>query len=231
MLHLGWAVLPVTHLAAIWRGRASGEAKAAQRFASFASSLDAHGFSNVSALAAKGVHDELRHAELCLRLAGTTAPAPAIEAACWSRSSLLWQAIAFCCITETLNTALIASGLERADDSEAANTLRSILRDEVTHSKLGWAVLSSVPRDELKTLEFDLFEVLRRTVSVSMLEADEHGELVAYGELLPSERRAVVTSVVKDVVLEGLHSFGLDVSAGHRWLAGFEQLSRSSVHG
>lgn len=221
-------------LGQLWRGRAKGELKAAATFASFASALDAHGFGALAPLARGAVADELRHVELCRALARDPGPAPTLGAVKrWSRRGLLAQAVAFGCVTETLNTALLAAALETAVDDEATGALRAILRDEVGHAKLGWAVVQSVEQAELAQLGFDVSHALVAAASAALLEADGDGRiaLVAWGEPLPSARRAVVASTVRDVVLPGLAQVGLDVEPGWRWLTQFEAKDAAAVHG
>lgn len=214
---------------ATWRGRAVGEQKAAWRFACLAGALDDHGLPRLAALARRGVADELRHVDLCLALAGAThLPDRARAVDRWSRRRLLGEAVAFCCVTETLNTALLATGLERANDTASAATLRQILRDEVTHARLGWAVLGSFSPQEVEAAGLDLAALLRRTVSADVF--DDTAEL-APGEPTRAERRAVISSTVREVVIPGLAQGGLDVRSAERWLTAFDAGRPEVVHG
>ena len=139
--------------AKIWRERQAFELEAAQRFAWLASEFDAMGASpTVQQLAAKAADDERRHAELCATLSrhfgevGVTSRAPVVRrvapAGLERKDALIYEVVALACVTETLSTALLGALVDRASDSLAKRTMHSILRDEVSHSRLGWAYLA-----------------------------------------------------------------------------------------
>src|SRR5258706_11205032 len=97
--------------------------------------------------------DEARHRDLCAVLAarfGETdaknhVPPPGRigRSDMAPRDRLLWEVVAVCCISETMNTSLLTRCQEVAKDTEAAATLHELLEDEVRHAQLGWAHLAS----------------------------------------------------------------------------------------
>lgn len=223
-----------SRLQALWRGRAASELKAAQVFSSFSVALERHGFASLQRLSERGVADECRHVDLCRTLAGDDTSVVSLAApADWSRAALIGRAVSFCCITETLNTTLLHASVEVAEDTASAEALRSILKDEVAHARLGWAIVKSCAKAELESVGASLYRLLRETVSYGTLAADtdEARARVASGEPLPSTRRDVIASTVEQVVLPGLAQCGVEVSQGHSWLADFRAHTPSSVHG
>jgi hypothetical protein len=187
-------------------------------------------------MAREAASDELRHATLCVGLVTHFGGAPlpdepveahvrrVVPAGLEGREALLYELIALSCVTETLSTALLGALVEAARDTIAKETMHSILRDEVRHSRLGWAYLAEahaagardvvgphLPRMLAGTLGPDSFAPTRSD--------PEEAELAGYGELEPSASLRVVRECFAEVIFPGLARFGIDTSLGERWLA------------
>jgi hypothetical protein len=219
--------------ARVWGDRRRLELEAASRFARLASELHAHGASHVVCeLAETAAADELRHAELCADLSrhfgeepGHCAPPvarPVAPPGLEGKDALVYEIVAMACVTETLSTALLGSLVERATDSRAASAMRSILRDEVRHSQLGWAYLAEAPAPRaIDAVGLRLLRMLDATLSPELLHAapddPDEAALAGLGQLERHERRRVVRETLKAVVFPGLERYGADVSGGQRW--------------
>jgi hypothetical protein len=225
--------------AKIWSERQAFELEAAQRFAWLANEFDAVGASStVLELAAKAADDERRHAELCATLSrhfgevGVTSRAPVVRrvapAGLERKDALIYEVVALACVTETLSTALLGALVDRASDSLAKRTMHTILRDEVSHSRLGWAYLaeaaSARAMDAVSAhlpamLQSTLSDELFRPSSIDPLESAVAG----LGQLERIERRRIVRETLEQVVFRGLERFGADVRNGRRWIEQGEQ--------
>ena len=144
-------------LAGVWAFRARAERDAIARFRRLSSELARQGAERrVVELATAAVDDEERHARLCSDLArhygSRDTPgigsAPAIgPRGAPPADQLLYEVVAFCCVTETLNTSLMHVAYTRARVPYVREAIREILRDEIWHSRLGWAHLHAARAD------------------------------------------------------------------------------------
>jgi ferritin-like protein len=227
---------PVRELARrVWRYRLGSELETAQRFRALAPVLQALGVSKtVVAMADQAAADELRHASLCRELirhfGGDPPPDPQISLrpiappGLQGRESVLYELVALACVTETLSTALLGELVTRARDPVCKQVMHSILRDEVNHSRLGWAFLAEerargtrdcvgqyLPHMFAATLGDEFF--------CSTAAADPRlGELAGLGSLERPERQRIVRETLAHVVLPGLERFGIETAFGRRWL-------------
>src|SRR5690606_15690674 len=221
--------------AQIWRTRQRFELLAAARFASLAARLAAAGAPGaVVALATRAVEDEKRHAQRCAELAshfGGPCPtalalphAPRLGPKATPKVTLLYELVAMSWITETLSTTLLGALVEHAEESTARTVMREILRDEVRHARIGWAYLSQVVPDGAHGLVAAyLPAMIAATVSEELFdERDEPPEvqtLIGVGQLPRAMRRNLFVATLGEVVFPGLARFGIDPSAGERWLS------------
>ena len=220
--------------ARVWTARYLVEIDAAVRFERLARELaELDGLHDVIQLATRAGEDERRHGELCLELIahfGGKLPEPPSPAApplrlagATARERLLYEIVALCCVTETLSTALLGTMCDEAVDPVGARAMRSIVKDEVRHSQLGWAHLaaehqqgmrdvvgSRLPAMLAQTLEPELFS--RRP------EHPLQEELDTMGALGRAKRRRIVVETLSEVVFPGLERFGIDIRPGQQWL-------------
>jgi hypothetical protein len=220
----------------VWTRRLHVERDAAARFGRLGGELVAVGAADeVVALAERAAADERRHAALCEELIehfGGDAPA-ATEATLGApvgpkeaepRQRTAYEMVAMSCLTETLSTALLGALVERADEDRVRDIMREILRDEVQHSRLGWAHLAAEHREGASVAWIGAYlpAMLRATVRDELFDSgDEHAEqeaLSGMGSLSRAERLDVFVQCMQRVVFPGLRQFGIDSSAGARWL-------------
>jgi hypothetical protein len=221
------------HAGALWSFRAGAELDASARFARIADALarnDAH--PDVVELARKAATDELRHYDRCAALAqrfGTTPPPkrirvapPLCVAAGDERRQTLYEAIAMGCVTESLSVALLLEMRTAAQDEVVDETIGEILRDEIQHSRLGWAHLAA----EHGAIDLDfvgaklpgmLADTLHEEVFATP-DPHEDESLAGLGGLPRRRRVAVVIEALEEIVFPGLVRFGIDVASAHAWL-------------
>jgi len=222
-------------VAGVWAFRARSEREAASRFERLAAQLDAEDAAPVVvAMAKRAAHDEVRHVAICEELAARYGHRGAVEEAApageigprrdGARERLLYEVVAFCAVTESVNAALMAVSHERATDPAVRAAVREILRDEVTHARLGWAHLSAErARGGGAGLAQGLSAMLAGTVRDELF-APTDGEavdprLAGHGELPRAVRVEVFVQTLEAVVFPRLEAHGVDASAGRAWLA------------
>ncbi len=222
-------------LAEVWSFRARSEQQAEQRFGRLARELEETGAEAVVVrMARRAVADEGSHARICASMAaryghrddGVQAP-PATRIGPRSlglRRRVLFEVVAFACITETVNAALMTETYRHATVPAVRDAVRHILKDEVGHSRMGWAHLSAErARGEGEFVAQWLPRMLRGTVADELFAAQAMGAtdpaLMAHGELPESVRLDVFLSALRDVIFPGLESVGIDTGSGRDWIA------------
>ena len=218
-----------------WGFRARVEQEAALRFDRLAGVVA--GFdpdSPVPALMRRAAEDERRHTELCAGLARTLGgpveldPAPLLPEIAPStldpRKAVLYEVVAACCITETESMATLTTLLSGAPDPEVRDVLHAISRDEVVHSRMGWAHLAR----ESSTAEVAFLAplvpgMLAGTIDPGLFSEAPAGEdaegLLRLGVLPLAKKREVFLGTLEQVVFPGLERFGVDPEPARQWLA------------
>ena len=220
-----------------WAFRARVEQEAALRFDRLATMVA--GFdpgSPVPAMMRRAADDERRHTELCARLAhGLGNPIeldPGAELASIAPASLdarqaaLYEVVAACCITETESMATLTTLMAAEPDPEVREVLHSISKDEVVHSRMGWAHLSrESAAGQVAFLGPLIPGMLAGTIDESLFgapPADEDAEgLLRLGVLPLEKKREVFLGTLEQVVFPGLEKFGVDPEPARRWLGKF----------
>jgi hypothetical protein len=226
------------------------ELEAAARFGHLSEALaDTGARREVVGLAREAAEDELRHAALCRQLvvhhgghvepsglpvSAQDLPRPIAPRGLDRRQRLLYEVIALSCVTETLSLALLGRLVERANDDATRRAMQSILRDEVRHSRLGWAHLASEATSGARDIVGAyLPAMLAGTVQPELFSAGpEHPlaeDLGGLGALSRRERRDVFARTLTQVIFPGLECFGVDTARGRRWLG--ERLEASASCG
>ena len=219
----------------VWSYRLRSELESAARFRALAPALRACGASSIIAdMADDAAADELRHADLCRQLIrhfGGDLPAEQeISLNTLSPRGIqpgervLYELVALSCVTETLSTALLAELVARAQDPVCRQAMHTILRDEVDHSRLGWAFLAEqhargvrdcigpyLPPMLEDTLGSRLFDPCAAPEPYAV-------ELAGLGVLELPERQRVVRETLEQVIFPGLERFGIDTAHGRAWL-------------
>lgn len=228
-----------------WQMRHRFELIAAARFRWLAEELAAVGAHDaVVNLARNAAADELRHAERCselvvhfggdrgshLSVAASEPPSSALPAVgrvapagLTRREALLYEVVAMSCVTETLSTALLAELVEEAGDDRARAAMHEILRDEVNHSRLGWAHLAREHEEGTRDVVGPhLPAMLRATVEDELFsgaaEDPAWRELARLGALSRASRLRLFAETMQSVVFPGLARFGVDIALGAAWL-------------
>ena len=216
-----------------WRFRWEVELAAELRFKRLAQRLARNGaLPVVVELAARASSDERRHAALCGELAleygadsipsGVSAPEispPALD----ERDRVLYEVVAACCVTETESVSVLTTLVNSVRGGRMQTILRELLRDEVGHSRLGWAHLAheSTQRN-VHFLDGLIPNMLEGAVAPGLFQAAreelESPELLAHGVLPHSMKRAVFTTTLLDVVFPGLESLGVHAGQARNWL-------------
>ena len=218
-----------------WAFRARVEQDAALRFDRLATVVA--GFdpgSPVPAMMRRAADDERRHTELCARLAHGLGNPVALDAgdelasiapgSLDERQAALYEVVAACCITETESMATLTTLLARETEPNVREVLHSISKDEVVHSRMGWAHLSreSVAA-EVAFLGPLIPGMLAGTIDEGLFGSpppDEDPEgLLRLGVLPLAKKREVFLGTLEQVVFPGLEKFGVDPAPGRAWLA------------
>jgi len=182
----------------------------------------------------RAADDERRHTELCARLSGSLGSPvtldPEVELPSIAPGSLderqaaLYEVVAACCITETESMATLTTLMAAEPDPEVRDVLHSISRDEVVHSRMGWAHLSrESAAGEVAFLGQLIPGMLAGTIDEGLFGAPPAGEdpdgLLRLGVLPLEKKREVFLGTLEQVVFPGLERFGVDPEPGRRWLA------------
>ncbi|HET9956356.1 MAG TPA: hypothetical protein VFQ61_17730 [Polyangiaceae bacterium] len=223
-------------VARVWLSRSQNEHKTSFLFEhvlNAATALEADG--PVLTLARRAIGDELRHAELCRRVAERYARSENPKAAemspipqprfrgCSERESALLCLVMHCCVNETIASAYLKHCLDAARGNVARVALRCLLRDEVDHSRLGWAHLASsrVDESERRTVGDAMPELLHAVRAAWLASDDDLSEAApeGHGSLPIRDVAAAVLAAVNDLIIPGLAHVGVDPSRARSWLS------------
>jgi len=217
-----------------WAFRTRAEIEATARFARMATELAEVGATPIVVRgAADASADELRHRDLCARLAAKWGEPNALahepprnrigRSEMDPRDRLLWEMVAVCCISETMNTSLMTRCIEVAKDEEIRSTLHELLEDEVRHARLGWAHLAAERAAGRGQFLRDVLPLmLDASVEPGFLDGPPPepwvDALYDYGELPWTELVQIYRDTLNLVVFPGLDAVGVDTSKGRAWL-------------
>lgn len=218
-------------VAAMWAFRARSERQAAARFARIAARLEAIGaHASLIDLARRSIADERRHEQRCAALAErfghealalpeATAPEVAphnLE----RRRRVTYELVAFCCLTESINAALLTRSYAVASEPDSRAAIREILADEVQHARLGWAYLAR--EDDRAWLSEHFVRMLEATVPEELrdprIQPDPSPALRAHGVFSRAELRGILCECVDEVITPGLALLGVDASPISTWM-------------
>jgi hypothetical protein len=178
--------------------------------------------------------DEERHRDLCAVLAArfgendaknhVPPPGRIGRSQMDPRDRLLWEVVAVCCMSETMNTSLLTRCQEVAKDAQIRATLHELLQDEVRHAQLGWAHLASERAAGRGAFLRDVLPlIIQASVEPGFLEGEMElpwtESLYDYGELPMSELLQIYRETMDEVVLKGLDAMGIQTDLGRAWLS------------
>jgi hypothetical protein len=183
---------------------------------------------------ARGADEEIRHSEICARLAETYAgeavvrpqidsvPLPRFDVGDEDLETALLVA-GMCCVNETIATAWISACLAAAKTPLATMANRIHLHDEIEHARVGWAHLASdavsdATRSALgvclpRLLEANAPGWERDDASLPAEGVPEQGHLPV------AVSRRVFLDAVADLVVPGFAHVGVDTGPARAWLA------------
>jgi hypothetical protein len=223
---------PRRRAADAWAFRGRVEREAELRFARLARTirtLDAG--SPVPGLMERAAADEAGHAELCAGLAAAfgrpgidvATDVPIAPAGLAAREAALYEVVAACCITETESVATLTALLEAPAEPRVREVLHAIARDEVLHSRMGWAHLAREAGGGVAFLAPWIPVMLAGTVDADLFAGagpePDAAALLALGVLPRAEKRAIFVGALEDVVFPGLEQLGVDAAPARAWLA------------
>jgi hypothetical protein len=146
-------------IAGVWIARAASERRVSDAFAIVRDALTELGADPaLTALAARAVDDEMRHAELsrvvASRYAGAELAHPerltlAVPRHANASETLrrVLHVVGQCCLNETIASAFLETAIRHARAPIARAALRELLSDEIDHARIGWGLLASVDRE------------------------------------------------------------------------------------
>lgn len=218
-------------LAGTWMRRSEAEHLAVSTFSVLALDLvAARAPADVLSLCLRAGIDEIRHAELCVRMAEIYSGERKLPA--YGMSSLpddparpkLHQALAntmlVSCVSETYATTVLAATRELTTDPTAQAVLTSIYSDEVMHARLGWSYLRhALERGDPGVIDAAAAMIpiaLRGVANVVEMERPV-GEVTdavrAHGLMTPAEERVIFSTCVREVLVPGFTALGIPVGS------------------
>lgn len=201
-----------------WRHRTLDEYRSLIGLSQYLDELGALGLAfDAVSTAVRVVRDEARHVELCRRmvraLGGTDRiPGQPTYVRSAVRKPLLERVLSTTlgslCIGETLSVALLAATRDVTTDPLARAVLTTLTADEAVHSQLGWTLLPllwpQTPRALRQKLVATVEPSLAYAEQVALEAGDDPAGRNPFGDLLPSERRAVFHHAAQRDVRERL---------------------------
>jgi hypothetical protein len=221
-------------VATTWKTSWRVEFEAGLRFDKLVGKLESVGTpAELVDLARAACEQERTHSRLCGELAqefGAALDAPLPEgvpeiapAGLGPRERVLYEVVAACCVTET--TSCGSQTLLLAADPEPAvkAVLHTIARDEVGHSRLGWAHLTfEASRGDVRFLgelvPMMLGDPASPWMSALPSEVVDDPRLMRFGVLPRNRRREEFATMLREVVFPGLARYGIDTDPSRAWL-------------
>lgn len=207
-------------LGAYWWRRAEGELTSWVGFQHVLGDLEAEGAPEpVVALARRAVADEHRHAMWCRDWAVSfghpggaveprTAASIGLPGAPEPENRLL--RIALCAFTETVGCVILRRVREVVTDPALRKLNQRHLSDELQHSRVGWAYLSSLSEERRAALR-KILPLLLEVLEHAACDGPEQDreELVPYGYFTPRLLRAAYDEAHSGIIRPGLEALGL----------------------
>jgi hypothetical protein len=214
-------------LVAVWIGRAASEQRVSTSFQIMRDSLTALAApEDLRALAARGIDDELRHAEICRtvasRIAGTEVAQPPplafalpqIDAPEETRHAL--YVLGHCALNETTASAFLEATLTKTRGALARAALRELLADEMDHGRIGWshlATLAPAARRRLVPWLAPLVAANLRSWRATPRLSQARPALVAHGAPDPDTVEHALLTATRELIVPGLAHLGLPTDA------------------
>jgi hypothetical protein len=149
------------------------------------------------------------------------APAGPTELSIGSR--LLYEIVAFCCVTESMNAALLMTLHQCAFHERVRETAHALLIDEVQHAKFGWAYLAHVrnQQHDVGFLAQHLGDMIGASASENLTDLSrlcQSWSDPARGYLSRGTRIGIFARCLEDVIFPGLEMHGVATHCARHWL-------------
>jgi len=209
-----------------WTRRTAAEYLAVSTFAVLAIDLVAAAApADVLSLCLRAGIDEVRHAELCLRMVEIYTgkqilPPPGMSSLPDDpKRPKLHQALAntmlVACVSETYATTVLSATRDLTTDVCAQEVLTSIYSDEVMHARLGWSYLRyALDRGGAGALAAAAAMVPIALRGVATVVERERPAAITdavrgHGLMTPAEERQVFSACVREVLVPGFEALGI----------------------
>lgn len=214
-----------------WWTQCATEFRVATSFAIVHRSLSALGAEPaLVALAERAIDDEHRHAALCLDMAHRyfgrdLDPPPPLptrhpahrEARDEDERRALYV-IGQCALNETFANAYLSTAYGATKSPLARAAINELMRDEIDHSRLGWAFLATIPADKRERISDWLVPLSITNLREWHESATTHTySYEAHGIPRADAVREALAEVVRTVLIPGFAHVGLDVRALELW--------------
>jgi hypothetical protein len=197
-------------LAEAWTRDGLAEHASVASFSRFSLELLAAGApAELVELAHRAALDEVRHARLCLSLAGAYAGAPVdvgpfpfvggVEVT-GDLASIAARAASEGCVGETIAAVQAAEQLERASDPAVRAALAIIAADEARHAELAWRAVAWAVRAGGAPVRAAVAAVLAGLDCAGVTATPREGPLDGHGRLEADEQRRVAARAIAEVV-------------------------------
>ena len=210
----------------VWRNRLNIEYEAAALFRKLAEDLSQlHGEDDpVVKLCKDAEREELEHAEMCIEILNysgseTQFSDPKKDVLIGPdemslNQQILYASLAMGCVTETLSTALLTEMLNRAEKGLVRDTIHRILKDEVKHSRIGWAELNRQNQNQDLSwiqpyIPLMIREALATDIEPMLSQEEGRLELSKWGILSPEDSKQIMNMTIEQVIRPGLRQFNL----------------------
>jgi hypothetical protein len=205
---------------ASWLHRAESEMTAAVGFADLANDLFVEPAApGVRWLTVRAAADEMRHSEICRRVAErylgsppSLPPPRRYESArfgdCPEPVNRSLRVVMQSCFSETIGSAALKTLLDRARGPVVRAALRELLRDEIDHARIGYAHLSSglVSANHKDHIRRALPTLLEVTRGAWLAESSSAPQTIppGHGCFSCAEVREVVEDAIQNLVMPGM---------------------------
>jgi hypothetical protein len=230
---------------ATWRERMKQEHLAVGAFAIVAQELAADGCEPVVLeLVTRAASDEVRHTEICRRVALALLGASEVPMRFRGLPNLpghddaplhervLLHMVEMCCLSETLTGVFFTEMHARATNPAARAAIESLLEDEIDHGKVGWAYLTTRARaKQLAGLAARLPTMMERTVGRAIRDAARHPEgddpeMEAFGYVGRTTSLSIFRRALTDVMVPGFETLGVDLGPSRECIEELTSLSK-----
>jgi hypothetical protein len=219
-----------------WRERMRQEHLAVGAFARLTQELAAVGCDGaVLELVARASSDEVRHAEICGRMATALLgegqvpkgwrglPKLPTQPGADISTQALFHVVEMCCLSETLTGVFFTEMHARATLPAARGVIESLLQDEIDHGRVGWAYLAiRAQASSLEGLARALPDMLGRTfgrVLRGLGRVEDDDAMEAFGYVREGASTAIFRRALRDVVVPGFERLRVDLSPSRDVLA------------